>query len=134
MMAKALGFHSIAPRCVRATRWGRDASDPGRPGIVRVEGRVEMMWHPQTKGRATANTNIGLKPRRVGTDISESEIPADAVPGIGSGNSTQERDTQHKVSDRCLKQRRRRVQKARWRGKFPYSVVNVGAMGKAEIS
>ena len=87
MGAKAHWFHPIAPRCVRATRWGRDASDPGRPGIVRAEGKVEMMWHPQTKGRATEKTNIDLEPRKVGADISESEIPADAVPGIGSGNS-----------------------------------------------
>jgi hypothetical protein len=39
-----------------------------------------------------------------------------------------------KVSDRCFEQRRWRVQKARWRGKSPYSVVNVRAMGNAEIS
>ena len=84
---RRIWFHPIAPRCVRATRWRRDASDPGRPGIVRAEGKVEMMWHPQTKGRATEKTNIDLEPRKVGADISESEIPADAVPGIGSGNS-----------------------------------------------
>ena len=47
---------------------------------------------------------------------------------------TQERDGKHKVSDRCFEQRRWRVQKARWRGKSPYSVVNVRAMGNAEIS
>ena len=134
MGAKAHWFHPIAPRCVRATRWRRDASDPGRPGIVRAEGKVEMMWHPQTKGRATEKTNIDLEPCAVGADISESEIPADAVSGIGSGNSTQERDGKHKVSDRCFEQRRWRVQKARWRGKSPYSVVNVRAMGNAEIS
>ena len=93
-----------------------------------------MMWHPQTKGRATEKTNIDLEPCAVGADISESEIPADAVSGIGSGNSTQERDGKHKVSDRCFEQRRWRVQKARWRGKSPYSVVNVRAMGNAEIS
>jgi hypothetical protein len=29
--------------------------------------------------------------REVGADISASEIPADAVPGVGSGNSTQKR-------------------------------------------
>ena len=86
-----------------------------------------MVWHPQTKGRATEKTNIDLEPRKVGADISESEVPADAVPGIGSGNSTQERDTEHKISDRCFKQRRWRVQKARWRGKSLYSVVIVRA-------
>ena len=54
--------HPIAPRCVRATRWGRGVGDPGRPGIVRVEGMVEIVRHPQTKGRATGNANVGLKP------------------------------------------------------------------------
>src|SRR6516165_2247702 len=55
-------FHPIAPRCVRATRWGRGVGDPGRPGIVRAEGMVEIVRHPQTKGRATGNANIDLKP------------------------------------------------------------------------
>jgi hypothetical protein len=36
-------FHPIAPRCVRATRWGRGAGAPGRPGIVRTAGLVESM-------------------------------------------------------------------------------------------
>jgi hypothetical protein len=36
-------FHPIAPRCVRATRWGRGAGDPGRPGIVQAAGMVEIM-------------------------------------------------------------------------------------------
>ena len=66
MGAKAHWFPPIAPRCVRATRWRRDTSDPGRPGIVRAEGKVEMVWHPQTKGRATEKTNIDLEPRKVG--------------------------------------------------------------------
>ncbi len=41
-----------------------------------------MMWHPQTKGRATEKTNIDLEPCAVGADISESEIPADAVRSL----------------------------------------------------
>jgi hypothetical protein len=43
MEAKAFGFLPIAPRCVRATRWGRRLGDPGRPGIVQVEGMVEIV-------------------------------------------------------------------------------------------
>jgi len=62
MEAKALGFQLIVPRCVRATRWGRGVCDPGRPGTVRKEGMVEILWHPQTKGWETENTNIDLKP------------------------------------------------------------------------
>jgi hypothetical protein len=45
MKAKAYGFLLVAPRCVRATRWGRDGCDPGRPGIVQTEGKVEIVWH-----------------------------------------------------------------------------------------
>ena len=60
--AKALWFHPSVPGCVRATRWGRDRRDPGRPGRVRRTGRGEMVRHPQTKGRATANANITLEP------------------------------------------------------------------------
>jgi len=48
--------------CAGGTGTGRLARDPGRPGIVRVEGMVKIVWHPQTKGRETENTNIGLKP------------------------------------------------------------------------
>ena len=36
--AKAFGFHSVAPRCVRATRWGRCVNDLGRPNIVQRKG------------------------------------------------------------------------------------------------
>jgi hypothetical protein len=36
-------FHPIAPRCVRATRWGRDECDPGRPGTVQTAGMVESV-------------------------------------------------------------------------------------------
>jgi hypothetical protein len=55
-------FHPIVPRCLRATRWRRGAGDPGRPGIVRTAGRVEMVRHPQTKGWETENANIDLEP------------------------------------------------------------------------
>jgi hypothetical protein len=36
-------FPPIAPRCVRTTRWGRGAGDPGRPGIVQTVGMVEIV-------------------------------------------------------------------------------------------
>jgi hypothetical protein len=50
-----------------------------------------MVWHSQTKGRVTENTNIDLQPLEVGVDISGSEIPAEALPGVGTGYGTQER-------------------------------------------
>jgi hypothetical protein len=92
MGAKTFGFHSVAPRCVRTTRWGRGVNDSGRPGIVQRKGMAGIVRHSQTKGRATGNAKPGLKPLTVGTDISVSEIPANAVPGVGSGRGTLERD------------------------------------------
>ena len=38
MGTKAHGFHSVAPRCVRATRWGRASVTQG--GLVSSEGKV----------------------------------------------------------------------------------------------
>jgi hypothetical protein len=91
MEAKAFGFHLSVPRCVRATRGGRSIGDPGRSGIVQRAGKVEIVRHPQTKGRATGNANVNLEPLAVGVDISASEIPAEAVPEVGAGRGTQER-------------------------------------------
>ena len=70
---------------------GKSVSDPGRPGIVHREGMAGIVRHSQTKGRETGNAKPGLKPPRVGADISASEIPTEAVPGVGSGRGTQER-------------------------------------------
>jgi hypothetical protein len=55
-------------------------------------------------------------------DISASEIPADAVPGVGSGNSTQERGQNKRPRIAVQVQRRRCTQKVHWRGKAPYFV------------
>ena len=49
------------------------------------------MWHSQTKGRATEKTNSDLQPSEVREDISVSEIPTEALPGVGVGYRTQER-------------------------------------------
>src|SRR6476620_10550899 len=64
-----IGFHSVAPRCVRATRWGRCVSDSGRPGIVQRRGMAGIVRHSQTKGRAPGNAKPGLKPSEGGSDI-----------------------------------------------------------------
>src|SRR3954447_17349372 len=86
------GVLPVAPRCVRATRWGRASSNSGRPGIVQGAGMAGIVRHSQTKGRATGNAKPGLKPPGgIGADISVSEVPADAVPGVGSGHGTLER-------------------------------------------
>src|SRR3954462_13811028 len=70
---------------------GKSVSNPGRPGIVHREGMAGIVRHSQTKGRETGNAKPGLKPPMVGADISASEIPTEAVPGVGSGRGTQER-------------------------------------------
>src|SRR6202011_2406908 len=41
---------------------GKNVSDSGRPGIVRVQGMAEIVRHSQTKGRATGNAKPSLKP------------------------------------------------------------------------
>src|SRR3954465_8218863 len=69
---------------------GKSVSDPGRPGIVHREGMAGIVRHSQKKGRETGNAKPGLKPPMVGADISASEIPTEAVPGVGSGRGTQE--------------------------------------------
>jgi hypothetical protein len=66
----------------------KSVSDSGRPGIVQREGMAGIVRHSQTKGRATGNAKPGLHP----TVGAVSEIPADAVPGVGSGRGTLERD------------------------------------------
>ena len=70
---------------------GKSVSDPGRPGIVHREGMAGIVRHSQTKGRETGNAKPGLEPPMVGADISASEGPTEAVPGVGSGRGTQER-------------------------------------------
>jgi hypothetical protein len=93
MGAKTFGFHSVAPRCVRTTRWGRCVSDSGRPGIVQ---RRRYGWNSATLANERASKQAKQTPAwshpKVGADISVSEIPADAVPGVGSGRGTLERD------------------------------------------
>src|SRR4029450_7357159 len=64
---------------------GKSVSDPGRPGIVHREGMAGIVRHSQTKGREKGNAKPGLKPPMVGADISASEGPTEAVPGVGSG-------------------------------------------------
>ena len=118
MGAKTFGFHSVAPRCVRTTRWGRCVSDSGRPGIVQRKGMAGIVRHSQTKGRATGNAKPGLHP----TVGAVSEIPADAVPGVGSGRGTRERDQSKRSRIVILNDDAERTQKAVRRGKAPYCV------------
>jgi hypothetical protein len=132
METTALWFLPSVPRCVRATRWGREARDPGRPGRVRRRGRGEMLRHPQTKGRATANANITLKPAggRGGDKRKRSSSRGAARSRSGvwySGTSSE-----HKAAERCRVQRRCSAQKAGQRGKAPCSTKRTPKAGDSE--
>ena len=59
--------------------------------MVHREGMAGIVRHSQTKGRETGNAKYGLKPPMVRADVGASEIPFEAVPGVGSGRGTQER-------------------------------------------
>jgi len=85
-----------------------------------------IVRHSQTKGRATGNAKPSLKPATVGVDISASEIPADAVPGVGSGRGTLERDQNKRFRIATIERRRWLVQKTNRRGKAPYCVAASG--------
>src|SRR5215470_5811725 len=62
MGTKAHGFHSVAPRCVRTTRWGRASVTQGDLVSSEGKGMAGMVRHSQTKGRATGNAKPSLKP------------------------------------------------------------------------
>ena len=52
-------------------------------------------------------------------DISASEVPADAVPGVGSGRGTLERSQSKRLRTAALSSGAGVAQKARRRGKAP---------------
>jgi hypothetical protein len=98
---------------------GKNVSDSGRPGIVRRQGMAGIVRHSQTKGRATGNAKPSLKPAKVGADISASEIPADAVPGVGSGRGTLERDQNKRFRIATIERRRWLAPKEQPEGEGP---------------
>ena len=102
MGAKTFGFHSVAPRCVRTTRWGRCVNDSGRPGIVQRRGMAGIVRHSQTKGRATGNAKPGLKPPdgRHGYKRERNSGRCGARSRIGARYSRTR--SEQKVSDRHL--------------------------------
>jgi hypothetical protein len=113
--------HPIVPRGGRATRGGRGAGDPGRPGIVRTAGMVESMGHLQTKGPGTGNTTLDLEPlggrRGDKRERHSSRREARSRSGASDSGTT----AQHHASDRCREARRCGAQKAQQRGKAPCS-------------
>jgi hypothetical protein len=121
MEAKAKGFLPSVPWCVRATRWGRDPHDPGRPGRVRRAGRVAIVWHSQTKGRATAKTKRALEPPGGRRGYKRKGSSSRGAARSRSGVQYSRTPSEHKAVERCRVQRRCAVQKAEQRGKAPYS-------------
>src|SRR3954454_21951029 len=101
---------------------GKSVSDPGRPGIVHWEGMAGIVRHSQTKGRETGNAKPGLEPPMVGADISASEGPTEAMPGVGSGRGTGT-GSEQKAPDRCrTSSDAGRIQTTDRRGKAPCCV------------
>ncbi len=112
-------FLSSAPRCVRATRWGRDRRDPGRPGSVRRAGMVEMMRHPQTKERATGNANIDLEPSGGRCGYKRERSSSRGTARSRSGVRYSGTPSEHKAAEWCPEHRRCQGQKSWQRGKAP---------------
>src|ERR1700741_5054067 len=119
MGTKAHGFHSVAPRCVRATRWGRTSVTQG--DLVSSEGKVWLeKWDTRRRKGAKPGTQSPTRTRSgVGADISASEIPADAVPGVGSGRGTLERDQNKRSRIATIERQRRLAPKDQPEGEGP---------------
>jgi hypothetical protein len=112
--------HSVAPRCLRTTRWGRALVTQGGLVSSKRRGMAGIVRHSQTKGRANGErkTQPGAT-REVGTDISASEILIDAVPGVGSGRGTLERGQNKRPRIVIIEWRRRSGPKGRSEGEGP---------------
>jgi hypothetical protein len=91
-------------------------------GLVSSEGKVWSRYCDtrRRKGGKRGTQTSAWSHREVGADISVSEVPAEAVPGIGAGNSTQERGQNKRPWIDALEQRLRWVQKAHQEGKAPH--------------
>jgi hypothetical protein len=61
MGTKAHGFHSIAPRCVRATRWGRASVTQG--DLVSCEGKVDDAAEGLVSWPAAARASVSQNSR-----------------------------------------------------------------------
>ena len=68
---------------------GKSVSNSGRPGIVHGAGMAGITR--RRKGEQQGMQSPAWSHPAVGADISASEVPADAVPGVGSGHGTLER-------------------------------------------
>src|SRR3954463_12053144 len=71
-------------------------------------------------------------PPAVGADISASEVPADAVPGVGSGHGTLERSRNKRLRIAASERRRRSGPKGRSEGEGPVLCGSVERRGTGE--
>ena len=99
---------------------GKRVSDSGRPGIVQ---RERYGWNTATLANERASKQGMQSPAwshlAVGADISASEIPTDAVPGVGSGRGTRERGQSKRPRIVIIVWRRRAEPKDRAEGEGP---------------
>jgi hypothetical protein len=127
---------------VEPALWGRrrQGSSPSYQGVCGRHGGEEawvtqgdLVWSERKvwlrycdthrrKGEKRGTQTSSRSHREVGVDISASEIPADAVPGVGSGNSTQKRGQNKRPWIAAGVQRCWCTQKVHRRGKAPYFV------------
>jgi len=105
-------------------RHGGEEACVTQGGLVSSKGKVWLRYCDthRRKGEKQGTQTSTCSHREVGADISASEIPADAVPGVGSGNSTQKRGQNKRPRIAADVQRRRCTQKVHRRGKAPYFV------------
>jgi hypothetical protein len=112
-------------------RHGGEETCVTQGGLVSSERKVWLRYGDTRRrkgGKRGAQTSTWSH-REVGVDISGSEIPADAVPGIGSGNSTQERG-QRKGLGSLPGSSGAGVSKRYVRGGSPRTLLSVGSAWK----
>src|SRR5918995_1707575 len=95
-----------------------------------ILGMAGIGRHSQTKGRATGSP--AWSHPAVGADISVSEVPTDAVPGVGSGHGTLERSRNKRLRIAASERRRRSGPKGRSEGEGPVLCGSVECRGTGE--
>src|SRR3954462_4742787 len=84
------------------------------------------------KGEQQGMQSPAWNPPAVGADISVSEVPADAVPGVGSGHGTLERSRNKRLRIVTGERRRRSGPKGRPEGEGPVLCGSVERHGRGE--
>jgi hypothetical protein len=103
-------------------RHGGEEASVTQGGLVWSKGEVWPRYcgTHRRKGEKRRTQTLAWSRLEVGANISGSEVSADAMPGFGLGNSTQQRDLNKRFRIAVLGQRRWYAQKVCQRGKAPY--------------